>query len=474
MSILMYNNRTNYYKKSIVFRYITCLAFSYSVLHLGRGQRTMSMALNTVYNNYLSTYTPKALTKYDTHKKSELRKVYNSIVKLNKDAPWYLPTTNKSTQHYAVDLKENARDLHNTIAQLGGLEEDNSLLSKKSAYSSDESIVKASYIGSQKPKGEIPELQLEVRSLASSQENLGYFLPNEKVALAPDTYSFDVGVNDMNYEFQFTIGESETNREVQERLVRLINNSDIGLRASLAESEGRTSLRLTSESTGLGSDRSQIFTITDSHTSKVSGTVDYFGLDYVSREANNAEFLLNGEERTSSSNHFTIGKLFDVQLTGISPEDKTVQIGLKTDVESFTDNVTHLIKGYNDFMRAASTYLDFQSQSKKLVQEFKGIATVYQPAKESMGMNLTEEGTFTINKDQLRRSVSQSDNIGETFAYLKNFSTTLLRKSDQVSLNPMDYVDKTLVAYKNPIASRNYVSPYSTSAYTGMMFNSYC
>ena len=125
-------------------------------------------------------------------------------------------------------------------------------------------------------------------------------------------------------------------------------------------------------------------------------------------------------------------------------------------------------------MRAASTYLDFQSQSKKLVQEFKGIATVYQPAMESMGMNLTEEGTFTINKDQLRRSVSQSDNIGETFAYLKNFSTTLLRKSDQVSLNPMDYVDKTLVAYKNPIASRNYVSPYSTSAYTGMMFNSYC
>ena len=42
----------------------------------------MSMTLSTVYNNYLSTYTPKALTKYDTHKKSELRDVYNSIVKM--------------------------------------------------------------------------------------------------------------------------------------------------------------------------------------------------------------------------------------------------------------------------------------------------------------------------------------------------------------------------------------------------------
>ncbi|MCM1213542.1 MAG: flagellar capping protein [Lachnospiraceae bacterium] len=432
------------------------------------------MALNTVYNNYLSTYTPKAVTKYDTHKKSELRKVYNSIVKMNKDAPWYLPTTSRQTQQYAVDLKENARDLHNTIAQLGGLEEGNSLLSKKRAYSSDEDIVKAAYIGPQRPKDEIPDLQLEVRSLASSQENLGYFLPDEKVSLAPDTYSFDVGVNDMNYEFQFTIGESETNREIQERLVRLINNSDIGLKASLAESEGRTSIRLTSESTGLSPERSRIFTVSDSHTSKSSGTVDYFGLDYVSRDASNAQFLLNGEERTSSSNHFTIGKMFDVQLTGISPEDETVQIGLKTDVDSLTDNVTHLISGYNGFIKAASTYLDSQAQSRKLVQEFKGIAAVYRPSMESMGMNIAEDGTLNVNRDQLKRSALQADNINETFAYLKSFSTTLLRKSDQVSLNPMDYVDKTMVAYKNPIASRNYVSPYSTSAYTGMMFNSYC
>ena len=61
----------------------------------------MSFALNTVYNNYLTNYTPKAVTRYDAHKKSELRSVYNSIVKQNKDAPWYLPTTSKATQQYA-------------------------------------------------------------------------------------------------------------------------------------------------------------------------------------------------------------------------------------------------------------------------------------------------------------------------------------------------------------------------------------
>ena len=105
----------------------------------------MGAVLNTVYNNYLAAYSPRQLTKYDTHKKSELRSVYNSIVKLNKDAPWYLPTTNKDTQHYAVSLKENARELHNAIAQLGGLEQD-SMFRKKSAYSTDTEVAEAAWL----------------------------------------------------------------------------------------------------------------------------------------------------------------------------------------------------------------------------------------------------------------------------------------------------------------------------------------
>lgn len=431
----------------------------------------MSFALNAVYNNYLTTYTPKAVTQYDTHKKSELRNVYNSIVKINRDAPWYLPTTNKETQQYAVDLKENARELHNTIAQLGGLEEEG-LFSKKSAFSSDEEVVTASYIGSQNPSTEVPDLQLEVRSLASAQENLGLFLENGKVALSPGTYSFDIGINDMNYEFQFTIGETETNRDVQERLVRLINNSGIGLKADLAESEGRTSLRLTSEATGLSQGKQQIFSVSDNHTSKTAGTVEYFGLDYTSRNPSNASFLVNGEDRTASSNHFTIGKLYEVELKGISEEGKPAQFGLKTDTESLADNVGQLVGSYNDFIRAASSYLETQSKSKQLVSELKSIAGIYENSLESFGVSMAEDGTLNVDKDLLRQTAIQSEDISETFGTLKNFSASLLSKSNQVSINPMKYVQKTVVAYKNP--GHTYVSPYTTSAYSGMMFNSYC
>lgn len=431
----------------------------------------MSSVLNAVYNNYLTAYTPKALTRYDTHKKSELRSVYNSIVKLNKEAPWYLPTTNNDTQRYAVDIKENARELHNTIAQLGGLEEDG-LFNKKSAYSSDENVVSASYIGPRTSDDQIPSLELEIRSLASSQENLGLFLPEAKVALVPDTYSFDVSINEMNYEFQFAVGESETNRDVQERLVRLINNSGIGIRAELAEADGRTSLRLTSETTGLSQGKTHLFHISDDKTSKRAGTIEYFGLDYISREAANADISVNGEERSPSSNHFTIGKLFEVQLNGITEEGSPVTLGLKTDVESLTDNISHLIGGYNDFVKAASSYMETQSKSRQLVNEMKGIAGIYSNSLESLGVTLSEDGTLSVDRELLRQSAMQSEDVAETFESLKNLSDMLLKKSNQVSLNPMNYVQKTVVAYKNP--GHNFVSPYTTSAYSGMMFNSYC
>ena len=45
-----------------------------------------SISLNTVYNYYMTSYAPKSSSRYDTHKKSELRSIYNSIVKLNKES----------------------------------------------------------------------------------------------------------------------------------------------------------------------------------------------------------------------------------------------------------------------------------------------------------------------------------------------------------------------------------------------------
>lgn len=111
--------------------------------------------------------------------------------------------------------------------------------------------MEASYIGSDTTTGASPEFDIEVKQLATPEENLGYFLPDLATTLAPATYSFDIAINDMNYEFQFNIGEGDTNRQITERLSRLINNADIGITADVTESDSRYALRLTSDATGV-------------------------------------------------------------------------------------------------------------------------------------------------------------------------------------------------------------------------------
>lgn len=416
----------------------------------------MSAVLTNVYNHYLTAYAPKSTSRFDTHKKSELRNVYHSIVKLNKDAPWFLPIDKDTTMEYAIGLKENARQLRNTIASLGGLDQE-TLLNKKIACSDHEEIATASFIGEYHSGDVLPPLEIEVKNLAASQENLGSYLPNEKVTCPPDTYSFDIGISGLNYEFQFNVSENETNKDVQQRLVRLINNAGINLTADLHEAGSVSALRLT------GASGNTSFTISDDHTSRAAGMVDYLGLKYVTREASDAVFLLNGEERRTASNNFTVSKLFEVQLTGVSKEEQTASIGLMTDVESLTANVKTLVSGYNSFLKSVD--------SPKLSKELGNIVSLYKNEMDAIGLTLREDCSIEVNENLLTQSAGDGD-ASPLFSTIKGFANSLVRKSSQISLDPMNYVEKTVVAYKHP--GHEFVSPYSPSPYSGMLFNSYC
>lgn len=443
------------------------------------GRREGLMAYNSVhnltnvYNFYLTTYAPKSSTPYDTHKKSELRSVYNSIVKMNKESPLFILDTSKESQRFAVGMKENARELRNTIASLGGLDEEE-LLNKKVAYSSNENIAAASYIGSSKPEDDTPSYEVEVKSLASTQVNMGRFLSNEEnVSLPPDTYSFDVSIDDLSYEFQFSIKATDTNRDVQERLSRLINNAGIGMTAQVIRDDNdNSSLRIESDATGLKNGKYNQFHISDNRTSKASGAVDYLGLDYVASPPTNASFLVNGEEITSTSNHYILDNTYNLQLKGVSSEDgETASIGLKTDVESLAENINTLVRGYNSFLQAVSEFGENHPKSNRLFHEMGSVARLYAKGLTQAGLNLNLDGTLEVDGDVLRQKAT-SDDAREAFSSMRGFTNSILRKSNQVALNPMNYVNNVIVAYKNP--GKNFATPYITSAYSGMMFNSYC
>lgn len=428
--------------------------------------------INSVYNYYLTTYAPKTDSKFDTHKKSELRGVYNSIVKMNKEAPLYIVDKSQETKEYAVGIKENARAFHNTIASLGGVADDD-LLNKKVAASSDESLASARYIGEDNKGEGVPSFDIEVLSLAAPQVNVGKFIPSEEIYLAPDTYSFDVGINGLNYEFQYGINGNDTNLSIQEKLSRLINNAGIGLNAEvLKDGNGNSALRVESQNTGAASNGSHMFNISDDSTSRTQGSVAYFGLDNVLAESTNSRFVINGMEHQSAANMFTVDKQYEISLNRISTSESDVaHISLKEDIESLAANIEELVKGYNSFIDTADKYAENHPKSVRLINEMSTLASLKADDLATLGIKLGDDGRISLDKNELLMS-ADAGKLTEKFDALKQFAGSMLRKVDQVSLNPMHYADRTIVAYKNP--GHNYASPYVTSAYTGMMFNSYC
>ena len=429
-------------------------------------------ALNNIYNFYLTTYSKDCSSPFDSHKKSELRNIYNSMVKLNKESPVYLLKNTQATQAYAVGVKENARMLRNNIASLGGVDEA-TILNKKAAYSSNENIITANFVGDATVTEEIPSFEIEVTQLATGQKNVGDYLPKDsKVFLRPKTYSFDLHINDMNYEFQFAIGENETNHQVQERLCKLINNSNVGLQSEILEdNEGNTALQIESIATGIIEGKDHLFHISDYKTSQAAGSVSYFGLNHTKKEASNSKFYINGMEHSSYSNHFTVEKTFELHLKDTTPKDEPVTIGTKNDVESLMGNISHMVQGYNDFIKSISEYKEQQPTSSKLINEVSGIASYYTETFSSLGLSITDDGQIAIDNEEMKASLESEDREG-LFLGMKNFTSSLLRKSNEITLDPMKYVDKKVVAYKNP--GKSFVSPYTTSIYSGMMFNYYC
>ena len=293
------------------------------------------------------------------------------------------------------------------------------------------------------------------------------------MTLPPDTYSFDVSIDDLSYEFQFSIKATDTNRDVQDRLSRLINNANIGMTAQIiTDDAGNSSLRIESGATGLKDGKYNQFYISDNRTSKASGAVDYLGLDYVASPPTNAEFLVDGEEVVTTSNHYIIEHMYNVQLKGVSSEEgETASIGLKTDVESLAENINTLVRGYNTFLQGVSQYSENQPKSNRLFNEMSSVARVYAKGLTQAGLNLNLDGTLEVDNDVLRQK-AMGDDAKEAFSSMKGFTNSILRKSNQVALNPMNYVNNTIVAYKNP--GKNFATPYITSAYSGMMFNGYC
>lgn len=426
--------------------------------------------IDSAYHYYLSVYGNSATSRYDTHKKSELRNVCNNIRKVNKESPLYKIQNNRSVPRFLIDIKENARKVQNVVASLSdhgeGLE---NAFQKKVAVSSDEDIVSASYIGGAGDDSQ--QFDIEVRRMAEPQTNFGNFLEGRGLDFEPGDYAFDLVTTINSYEFQFTVNPDDTNRSVQEKLSRLVNSSGVGLTAEVVTDEkDRSALKLTSKQTGLSENRDSLFDINPKASGNSIEAMELLGIHEITTPAQNASFILNGTEHSSYSNTFTVNNAFELQLNGISPEDKPSRIGFKTSVDAVADNLQELVSAYNGFIETGERYTD-SPQGGRLLGDLRAVSYSYRSDLESIGMLVKDNGAISIDKGILEEAVDTND-IKGTFSVLDAFKNSLAARASRASIDPIKYVDKIIVAYKKP--GQNFPSPYQTSLYSGMMLDRYC
>ena len=430
--------------------------------------REVTVMISSVYSYYLSQYGNKSNSKYDSHTRTQLKNTYSKVVKINSQTPVYKLDLSTAAQKYAIDLKEHARALENITEDLSD-GADGTMTFKKSAVSSNASAVNASYITDFGAASDDESFDINVKQLACSQLNTGNYLQPRSKHIKPGEYSFDLSINDVIYEFQFKVDNSETTNNIQNKIARLINHSNIGLTANIKEDNlGNTAINIESEATGINGTTPVIFSIKSDDASN-QPLIDTLGLDRVTQYPANAIFDVDGDERSSMSNSITINKAYDVKLSKVTEEPVT--ISLKADADSIVESLNELVAGYNNLISVTNDENNNHFQgTEKLQNEIASIARSYKKQLADSGLSLNKDGTISADKEVIINA-DNKDALSHIYESLNSFKNSIKEKAEDIALNPMDYVNNKIIAYKNPL--RSFPDPYNLSAYTGMMFNGY-
>lgn len=429
--------------------------------------------INSVYNYYATQYGHREYSKYDTHSKAQLKSTFGRLQKINSQTPSYKIDFSDAALKYAIDLKENARELSQIADELSD-ESTDSITYKRSATSSSPQVIDAEYIGDSCVQDYEP-LEVTVSQLACPQTNTGNFLQPNSKPFAVGEYSFDLQVQDLTYQFEFGVNATDTVTDTQQKIARLINQADIGLNAQLlTDGLGNSAISITSDATGIRGISPTIFHIQSQNSSDASDSntelVSTLGLDRVTQYPANAVYSVNGTTATSVSNEVTIDNNYVLTFfdtTGKAP----VTISMNTDTDAIADSIGELIGGYNNLISVTANDANEHFEgNEKLKKDFAGIAKSYNHLLNENGLSVTDNGTIAVDRDAI---ISAADNgtLGDIFSGLNAFKQAVQKKAEDISLNPMDYVNNKIIAYKNPLRPTN--DPYNLSAYTGMIFDGY-
>ena len=130
-----------------------------------------------------------------------------------------------------------------------------------------------------------------------------------------------------------------------------------------------------------------------------------------------------------------------------------------------------LIDAFNSILEIAqNSSSEATGDTNKLFNEMSAVSRSRRESLGEIGLEVSDNGTISLNKEQLEIAI-QPEHADKTFTRLSSFKNAIGAKADAVAINPMNYVNKVVVNYKNP--GHTFTAPYFSSVYSGMMLDRY-
>ena len=417
--------------------------------------------LNNIYNYYSHQLVlPRSYTKPQSQEKNDLKNIYKNIVKQNQNSPFYKFAFPDSIQAYTIGIKEAAMDLESESKLLGN--HTDSVFEEMTAVSDNENIVYAS-LNTNDIEGLPRELSIQVHTLAKGQTNVGTYLPSGESSFSPGDYSCGITVGKNEYTFQLSVQNSDTNLQLQRTLANAINENNIGIRASIRNNrvEGTSALVLRSESVGLPQEDELIFHFDQTYLD--NDITSAFGIENIETAPTNAEFTINGTLHTSISNRISLNHSMDLDL--LSESEEPVSISLVPDEAKISDKLDDFLHSYNQLVDISRNSTS-QKGATRLFRDITSIARHHEKELTAAGLTADESGylskTDDIDSNKIRLLFDETSSA---------FRRDIKRTTERMSLNPLEYIDKTIITYPNTHGT--YPSPYLPSRYSGLLFNDY-
>jgi len=417
-----------------------------------------------IYNHFVASYFPRYRNVSSDY--SGTRNVYRNILSSSKKSPLCKFHLSQDKQMFALGIKDAALSLRD---QLDYLADDKAgAFDAYKIVSGNEDVATGRLLddnASNMPQ----EIYLKVESLATPQVNEGIPSAPNDIGALNGSYSFVIEVEGKSYEYQFQIAPESTNATILGKLSDFINKSRVEVTSHIERSNGEMRVLLTSKATGAIGE--PLFHIYDSEKPGGFGVgiIEHYGLDQIAHESTSATLQVNGEPKETLGNTFTFNK--NISITMHNTSEDPVMLKILPDKDVIKNRTSPLLNAFNSLIDLTNS-VKGNSRSTKLRHDLNHVISSNYDDLVGAGIVSQSSDYLEFDNEALTRSISNKSLEG-FFSKDGRFYKQLNDVSNNIIINPMDYIDRLVVTYPNTSVT-GYNNPYSPSIFSGMLFNSYC